>query len=634
MHKHGVCLATAGVVSFGYFSLDKQRKVPRPQWGRNNTFPIKYNNQRAGRIPPAFIDDLLSRVDIVEVIDARVPLKKAGREYEACCPFHGEKTPSFKVSPTKQFYHCFGCGAHGTAIGFLMEYDHLDFVEAIEELAKQAGVTVPYEQGQRASPQQQQAKLNQYDLMSQCDRFYRQQLRQHPQAKVVVDYLKGRGLSGEIAARYALGYAPPGNNLLRAFGAGRANALVSLGMLIRKDNGETYDRFRQRVMFPIRDSRGRVIGFGGRVINPDDAPKYLNSPETPLFHKGRELYGLYEVRQALRQIERLLVVEGYMDVIALAQQGIDYAVATLGTATTAEHVQKLFRLTNEVVFCFDGDRAGREAAWRALESAMPVLSGTHSVRFMFLPEGEDPDTLVRKIGKTAFEQQISQALSLSAFFLNQLRGGINRHDLDAHRTLIEKARPLLHSLQDETYRTLIVRELASHTKQEERAVRELLGLHPTATSPTRPASQALPQRETPSLVRTAIRCLLYQPTLAGSIEDLPSLSQIEQPGMGLLLDLLETLQSNPNLNTAALIERWRDTAEGKQLEKLATWQPSLEDTDSLRHEFLGALARLEEQHRDSRTKTLLDKSTQGGLTSDEKAELQRLLRRPRAADPA
>ncbi|MBI1424723.1 MAG: DNA primase [Gammaproteobacteria bacterium] len=594
----------------------------------------------AGRIPPAFIDELLSRVDIVEVIDARVPLKKSGREYEACCPFHGEKTPSFKVSPTKQFYHCFGCGAHGTAIGFVMEYDHLDFVEAIEELARQAGVTVPYEQGQRPNPQQQQAKLNQYDLMSQCDRFFRQQLRQHAQARVAVDYLKGRGLSGEIAARYNLGYAPTGNNLLRVFGPGSANALVSLGMLIRKDNGETYDRFRQRVMFPIRDSRGRVIGFGGRVINPDDAPKYLNSPETPLFHKGQELYGLYEVRQALRHIDRLLVVEGYIDVIALAQQGIDYAVATLGTATTAEHVQKLFRLANEVVFCFDGDRAGREAAWRALESALPVLSGTHTVRFMFLPDGEDPDTLVRKIGKAAFEQEITKALSLSAFFLNHLREGIDRHDLDAHRTLIEKAKPLLQVLQDETYRALIVRELASHIKQAEPAVRNLLGLASTSASPAAGpmATQAHPprhpQRETPSLVRTALRCLLYQPKLAEAVKDPQSLSQIEQPGIGLLVDLLETLRSNPNLTTAALLERWRDTVEGKQLEKLATWQPSLDDFDSLRLEFLGALARLEEQHRDSRTKTLLAKSTQGGLSPDEKTELQVLLRRPRATDPA
>jgi DNA primase len=385
-------------------------------------------------------------------------------------------------------------------------------------------------------------------------------------------------------------------------------------------------------MFPIRDSRGRVIGFGGRVINPDDAPKYLNSPETPLFHKGRELYGLYEVRQALRQIQRLLVVEGYMDVIALAQQGIDYAVATLGTATTAEHVQKLFRLAGEVVFCFDGDRAGREAAWRALENALPVLSGTHSVRFMFLPEGEDPDTLVRKIGRDGFEQQVDQALSLSVFLLNQLREGIDRHDLDAHRTLLEKARPLLQTLQDETYRALIVHELAGHTKQPEPEVRKLLGLAAPARSEGPKTTTTI--RETPSLVRTALRCLLYQPALAGSVQDMQTLTQIQQPGIGLLLDLLETLRSNPNLNTAALLERWRDKAEGKQLEKLATWQPSLDDPDSLRHEFLGALDRLAEQHRDSRTKTLLAKSNQGALSADEKAELQALLQRPRTADPA
>ena len=516
-----------------------------------------------------------------------------------------------------------------------MEFDHLDFVEAIEELAKMVGVEVLYEQGQRATPQERQQKDNLYDLMASCDRYYRQQLRQHTQAHVAVDYLKGRGLSGEVAARYGLGYAPPGkNNLVSALGSQFTQQLVTTGMLIRKDTGDTSDRFWHRVMFPIRDSRGRVIGFGGRVINPDDKPKYLNSPETPLFHKGRELYGLYEVRQALRHIERLLVVEGYMDVIALAQQGIDYAVATLGTATTAEHVQKLFRLANEVVFCFDGDRAGREAAWRALESALPVLSGTHSVRFMFLPEGEDPDTLVRQIGKAAFEQQIGEALSLSAFFLNHLREGISRHDLDAHRTLIEKAKPLLQALQDETYRALIIRELASFTKQPEPAVQSLLGIS-TATPRRNPRpSQALPPRETPSLVRTALRYLLYQPSLAGSVADPQALSQIEQPGMGLLLDLLETLRSNPNLNTAALLERWRDTVEGKQLEKLATWQPSLDDPESLQHEFLGALARLEEQHRDTRTKSLLAKSTQGGLSTDEKAELQRLLRRPRAADPA
>lgn len=580
----------------------------------------------AGRIPPAFIDELLNRVDIVDVIDARVPLKKAGKEYQACCPFHSEKTPSFTVSPSKQFYHCFGCKASGSAIKFLMEYDHLDFVDAVEELAKLAGVEVPYEKGQKASPQQREARLNLYELMSQCDRFYRQQLRQHPQAHQAVDYLKGRGLSGEVAARYGLGYAPAGNHLLKVFGPKHADQLVTLGMLIRKDNGEAYDRFRQRVMFPIRDSRGRVLGFGGRVINPDDAPKYLNSPETPLFHKGQELYGLYEVRQAVRHIERLLVVEGYMDVIALAQQGIDYAVATLGTATTTEHVQKLFRLVDEVVFCFDGDRAGREAAWRALENALPALNGTHQVRFMFLPEGEDPDTLVRQIGKAAFEERIGQADSLSNFFFHNLREGISRHDLEAHRTLIEKSRPYLQALTDPAYQSLLVQELASYTKQDVATVMGLLG-HKPAAAPTAATAARPPLKEPPSLVRTALRCLLYQPGLSEQVDAPQALAKIEQAGIALLIDVLETLRSNPNLSTAALLERWRDTAEGKQLEKLATWQPSLDDPDSLQQEFLGALARLEEQHRDSRTRTLLAKANQGGLSRDEKAELQSLLQR-------
>ncbi len=602
----------------------------------------------AGRIPSSFIDDLVNRIDIVEVVDARVPLKKAGREYQACCPFHDEKTPSFTVSPTKQFYHCFGCGAHGTAIGFLMEFDHLEFPEAVEELAKMAGVEMQYEQGHRATPQERQQKTNLYDLMTRCDNYYRQQLRQHPKAQIAVDYLKDRGLSGEVAARFGMGYAPPGNNLLSTLGSSLSPQLVAVGMLIKKDNGETYDRFRHRVMFPIRDSRGRVVGFGGRVIPDDDAqgsanaaggrtpgaatPKYLNSPETPLFHKGRELYGLYEVRQALRHIPCLLVVEGYMDVIALAQQGIDYAVASLGTACTAEHIQKLFRLSQDVVFCFDGDRAGREAAWRALENALPVLDGTSQIRFMFLPDDEDPDTQVRKIGKAAFEKQIDEAQSLSTFFFGNLREGISRHDLEAHRTLIEKARPYLQNLRDQAYQSLLIRELASYTHEDESSIRQLIGQNQKSYQPRHPTRTGL-NKEPPSLVRTALRCLLFHPALASQVQEPRSLSQIEQPGIGLLVDLLEILRSTPTLTTAALLERWRDTEEGKHLQKLATWTPSLDDPESLQKEFFGALVRLEEQHRSSRTDTLLAKANQGELSAEEKAELKGLLQQRQAADP-
>lgn len=611
----------------------------------------------AGRIPSAFIDELINRVDIVEVIDSRVPLKKAGHEYEACCPFHNEKTASFKVSPTKQFYHCFGCKAGGSAITFLMEYDHLDFVEAVEELAKVAGVEVPREQGgSRFSPEQQQAqkqaKTSLYDLMGQCDYFYRQQLRQHPKAHIAVDYLKGRGLSGEIAARYNVGYAPPGNNLEQAIRGsnrstgGHTEELITTGMMIRKDNGESYDRFRQRIMFPIRDSRGRVIAFGGRIIpeQGQDAdakgPKYLNSPETPLFHKGRELYGLYEARQAIRHIQRLLVVEGYMDVIALAQQGIDYAVASLGTACTVEHVQKLFRLCSDVVFCFDGDRAGHEAAWRALENTLPALQGTQQIRFLFLPDGEDPDSMVQKIGKQAFEGMIDQAQSLSQYFFDHLREGIGRHDLEAHRTLIEKAKPYLQGMSDAAYRSLLVTELASYTKKDEREVYGLVGVAPNARqgAPKQggsgPNSSQSTAAMTPSLVRTALRCLLHSPALAKSIEEPKTLSQIDQPGIGLLVDLLENLKSNPTLNTAALLERWRDRDEGKHLAKLATWQSPLNDLESLQQEFLGAIDRLQAKHLSVRTDNLLAKANQGTLSPDEKSELQSLLNRNNRQNPA
>ncbi|MFM1892488.1 MAG: hypothetical protein RLZ44_1565, partial [Pseudomonadota bacterium] len=358
----------------------------------------------AGKIPQRFIDDLIARVDIVDVINQRVPLKKAGHEYKACCPFHDEKTPSFTVSPTKQFYHCFGCGAHGTAIGFLMDYDRLSYPEAIEALADDLGLEVPHEAGVERGPDLSPL----YEILEQAARFYAWQLRRHPDSARAVEYLRQRGVSGEIAADFRIGFAPPGwDNLLRELG-GDARAVDSLrgaGLISEPEDGKRYDRLRDRIVFPILDARGRVVGFGGRVLGAGE-PKYLNSPETPVFHKGRELYGLYQAKQAVKQLERLLVVEGYMDVVALAQFGIRYAVATLGTATTAEHLEKLFRSVPEVVFCFDGDRAGRDAAWKALETALPLLREGRQARFLFLPEGEDPDTLVRREGAAAFAARV------------------------------------------------------------------------------------------------------------------------------------------------------------------------------------------------------------------------------------
>lgn len=395
----------------------------------------------AGRIPSDFIDALLTRIDIVHLINSRVPLRKAGREYQACCPFHDEKTPSFTVSPQKQFYHCFGCGAHGSAIGFLMEYERQDFREAVEELAQQAGMQLPTD-GEAVHTGPDPRPL--YDLLDQVATLYRRQLRQHPQAPRAVDYLKERGLTGEIAAGFGLGFAPPGwDFLLGTLGADAQvrERLLRSGLLIEQD-GRCYDRFRDRIMFPIRDRRGRVIGFGGRVLG-EGQPKYLNSPETPVFHKGRELYGFYEARQANRTLERLLVVEGYLDVIALAQFGITYAVATLGTATSAEHLRQLLRGAPELVFCFDGDRAGRDAAWKALETALPLATGRQQIGFLFLPEGEDPDTLIRRAGRDGFEQHLRTAAPLSDALFDRLAEQVDMSSLDGRARLATLAKPLL-----------------------------------------------------------------------------------------------------------------------------------------------------------------------------------------------
>jgi DNA primase len=379
----------------------------------------------------------MGRTDIVEVINARVPLKKAGREYKACCPFHGEKTPSFTVSPNKQFYHCFGCGAHGTALGFLMDFEHLSFPEAVEELASLAGLEVPREQ----SPEGER-RIDLYGLLDAVAGFYRDELKRHAPA---VDYLKARGISGTTAATFGLGWAPEAwDAVLKRFGRDEETIrrLATAGLLIERDGGGHYDRFRGRVMFPIRDARGRVIAFGGRVLGKDE-PKYLNSPETPLFHKGRELYGLYEARQALRHIDRLLVVEGYMDVVGLREAGIPWAVATLGTATTPEHLERLFRVTEEVVFCFDGDRAGRQAAWRALENTLPTLGEGRQVRFLFLPEGEDPDSLVRTEGAEAFTARLARALPLSDYLHDELAARVDMDSMDGRARLAELAKPLV-----------------------------------------------------------------------------------------------------------------------------------------------------------------------------------------------
>jgi DNA primase len=578
----------------------------------------------AGRIPQHFIDDLMTRVDIVEVIDEYVPLKKAGHEYKACCPFHDEKTPSFTVSPGKQFYHCFGCGAHGTAIGFLMDYGRMEFPEAVETLAARLGLEVPREGGDN-SPRQDYSRL--YACMENAAAFYRRQLREHATAPRAVNYLKGRGLDGQTAEKFTLGYAPPGwDNLMQALADKDAalRDLVEAGLVKARDD-KRYDTFRNRIMFPIRDRRGRVIAFGGRTLGDDDGPKYLNSPETPIFHKGRELYGLYEARQALRELPRLLVVEGYMDVVALAQSGIPYAVATLGTATTAEHLELLYRTTPEVVFCFDGDRAGRQAAWRALENALPVIREGRQAGFMFLPEGEDPDSLVRREGKAAFEKRILDALPLSTFLLNTLADKLDLGSIDGRARLVELARPLLGRIAPGVYLDLLLDQLAGIVHMDAAQLRVHLQENaPPAASEARrrPPRPAANRTEAITPLRRAISLLLQHPELARQVTATPRFATLQRPGVKLLIELLELLHENPHLNTAALLEHWRGSDDSRHLARLANYPQGGADVD-VSAEFHGVLALLDREVSEARCREL---ETRADLTDSEKDELKQLHR--------
>jgi len=594
----------------------------------------------AGRIPRAFIDELLARTDIVEVIGSRVPLKKAGREWKANCPFHGEKTPSFTVSQAKQFYHCFGCGAHGTALTFLMEHDRLSFPDAVEDLAGRAGLEVPREGG--AGPDPRDRLLDDlYALNAQVDAHFREALRDSERAK---DYLKRRGLVGETAARYHLGYAPAGwDVLLRKFGATDAGrqALLAAGLIIERSPDQQkssgpgfYDRFRDRVMFPIRDSRGRVVGFGGRVIDQGE-PKYLNSPETVLFHKGRELYGLYETRQELRQIPRLMVVEGYMDVVRLAQAGIHYAVATLGTATTPEHLNRLFRVTSDVVFCFDGDKAGRQAAWRALETCLPSAKEGRQLKFLFLPEGHDPDTLVAEEGREAFEARLEGALPLSEYLVRHLAAEIDLASVDGRARLAELAKPLIGRTPEGVYRELLIERLAREVRMPAPRLAELLGLHDAhRVEPAPPERRARPLRSTGrgSLVSQAIARLVQQPRAALGIENPEALRLSGDRGLDVLAELIEMSQSEPHLSPAQLVERWRERPEYERLAELAALPlPELEAA-AVARELAAAVSKLAaEAGPERRLDELIEKAATEGLSEDEKQELRALQARPRPA---
>jgi DNA primase len=576
----------------------------------------------AGLIPQDFIDDLIARADIVEVVGRRIQLKKAGREFKACCPFHDEKTPSFTVSPAKGFYHCFGCGAHGTAIGFLMEYDHMSFVEAVESLANLMGVDVPRDESDR--PARRYDEL--LSLLAEAERHYQGCLRNSP---VAVEYLKNRGIDGATAARFGIGFAPDAwSEVLDAFGTspGAIERLLAAGLVIRKDNGGHYDRFRNRIMFPIRDARGRTIGFGGRILG-DGEPKYLNSPETVLFHKGRELYGLYEARQALRQIERLVVVEGYMDVLALARHGIDFAVATLGTATTDEHLNRLFRMTDDVAFCFDADRAGRAAAWRALETALPAVREGRQIRFVFLDEGHDPDSYVNQFGADAFLKAIDRGHALSDFLIDELAAQVDLSTVDGKARLAELARPHIQRIPPGVYRELLLERLAATVGLTSARLEKMLAEPQVGAAitgaPGRRTRRRSPVTGRPSVVRRAITLLLHQPG-AGARVDAAKLDGVERPGVALLRDLIETARSEPGITTAGLLERWRHDDEGRHLGKLAAIEIPDEDEFDAVAELDACLSQLAVAGRRDRIDFLIEKQRVNRLSDEEKAELRRL----------
>ncbi|MDF4481624.1 DNA primase [Vibrio parahaemolyticus] len=580
----------------------------------------------AGHIPRSFIDDLLARLDIVDIIDARVKLKKKGKNYGACCPFHNEKTPSFSVSQEKQFYHCFGCGAHGNAIDFMMEFERLEFVEAIEELASYLGLDVPREQrsggsGQfKSGPQASSSeKRSLYDLMGGIAQFYRNQLKQ-PSSKVAIEYLKDRGLSGEIVQKFGIGYVADEWDLVRKnFGQNKDNQdmLVTGGMLIENDKGNRYDRFRGRIMFPIRDRRGRVIGFGGRVLG-EGTPKYLNSPETPIFHKGKELYGLYEVLQAHREPAQILVVEGYMDVVALAQYGVDYSVASLGTSTTGDHIQMLFRQTNTVVCCYDGDRAGKEAAWRALENALQFLKTGNTLKFLFLPDGEDPDSYVRKYGKAAFEQQIEQATPLSSYLFDNLieLHQINLGNNEGKSALRAYASALIDKIPDPYFQELL-----------EKLLDERTGFDNRLRQPRKKISETRPQphkeiKRTP--MREVIALLIQNPSYAQMVPDLSSVRDLSIPGLSLFADVLDKCQAHPHINTGQLLEHWRNSQNEALLSRLASWDIPL-DEDNQEEIFLDSLDKIIAQCVEKQIENLQAKARSVGLSAEEKRELLALM---------
>ena len=587
-------------------------------------------------IPPEFIDEILARADIVEVIEARVTLKKTGQNYSGLCPFHNEKSPSFSVSQEKQFYYCFGCQASGSALKFLMEFDRMDFIQAVEYLADRVGMEVP--RNKNPDPGVTQKRKSLYEILAQSTSYYAAQLRAHEGRERAVSYLKGRGLSGEIARDFSLGFAPPGwDNLLLELAKSNHDRqlLIESGMVVEgADEDKVYDRFRDRVIFPIKDLRGRTIAFGGRVLSDDAKPKYLNSPETSVFHKGRELYGLYEARKRVRKLEKLIVVEGYMDVVALAQNGIGYSVATLGTATSTEHIERMFRLVPQIIFCFDGDEAGRNAGWKALKSTLPAMQDGRGVKFLFVPDGDDPDTLIRREGQAAFEKRINEALGLTEFFFASLTSELDMDSLEGRAALSKLAVPLIREIPESVFKQLLIDELSGRTGLSNDRLQSVTGLDIANESPRhhepvdpyedvrgRPLQQS--RLKSSRLVEHAISVLLRQPEVSHLLDsdDLQMLAgEVEWQ---LLAELAQWVRQAENPSPTLLLAHYQESAYFDYLRDLAERDPML-GADALGTEFTETVSRLITQANSQRKQQVIDELARKSLAELSESERQLL----------
>ena len=577
----------------------------------------------AGKIPQNFIDELLTRTDIIDVIDAYVPLKKAGKNHKACCPFHEEKTPSFNVNQDKQFYYCFGCTASGTAITFLMEHLRIGFVEAIEDLASRAGMEIPREAYNSGDSSSVSNKL--YELLESITEYYTNELKNNKNTNNIINYIKKRNINNETRVEFELGFAPPGwDNLVSNFGKSKETIklLVDAGVIIKNDRGSYYDRFRNRLIFPIRDQRGRVIGFGGRVLG-DETPKYLNSPETQIFQKGRELYGLFQARKASRDLKDIYIVEGYMDVIALAQFGIKNVVATLGTAATFEHIGKLFRITNKLIFCFDGDKAGKKAAWRALENSLSLLKNGRQVYFIFLPNNEDPDTFVNKNGKNAFINT-EMLTPLSDFLFNSISHNINLEILEGRSEMINKTLPYLAKLPLDPYKDIIVKELSKITGYEVNDIQKQLSIpEKSDLKKLKNSNKKVENNRGIEKIRWLIRCLLHQPNLALNIESTESLLALESSGIDFLCELIQLIKKNPNITLGGILENWRDSKFEKRLCELASEEDEFNEIGVTNEVFTDAISGLIETHQ-KEFETFKKKSSPLELTDEEKLKYREM----------